>query len=382
MRSYELDRARQDAQSRRAPAAGTRGTGLRPVRPGAGGLDSGALLALQRSAGNAAVVGALDETRPAHGAGCGHEQATPPSVQRSAVRGASGHAVPVQRALSYKGEKLTLEQARGHVLGAQSAALTPAETAALSALVEDTTQNHDVSSGEELVRLLRSHLRAEWGLTPEQVDLFDRYQGGEYKTWNKALRSGKVPERYEVADKTSEMIAGLAQIAKTKQKVQRTLSFETREQFNAYARQFEEGKEYTAVQFESTTRRLGATLDLPEKAVYVVTLSIDAQGFHGGEMSSAISVVQKSEGETVFPPGARFKVTRAPEQPPEGREFSTTSPFQTYGEMTELEELDTSKQRMPTKEESRAATRALLLGGSGLSSRPAPTAGSARKRSF
>lgn len=424
MRSYEPDRTQRDAQPRRAPAARSRGTGLGPVRPGAGGLDGGALLALQRSAGNAAVVRVLDETRHAHGAGCGHEQATPPPVQRSAahevlrssgrplnaagamrrpvpaagdapgavhpspsggdaaVRGTSGHAAPVQRALTYKGEKLTLEQARGHVLGAQSAALTPSETEALSALVEDTTENHDFSSGEELVRLLRSQLRAEWGLTSEQVDLFDRYQGGEYKAWNKALRSGKVPERYQVADKTSEMIKGLAQTAKTKQKVQRTLSFETREQFNAYARQFEEGKEYTAVQFESTTRRLGATLDLPEKAVYVVTLSIDAQGYHGGEMSSAISVVQKSEGETVFPPGAKFKVTRAPEQPPEGREFSTTSPFRTTAEMTELEELDTSKQRMPTKEENRAATMVALLGGSGLPSRPAPTAGSARKKSF
>ncbi|MET8946048.1 DUF4157 domain-containing protein [Streptomyces sp. NPDC004542] len=520
MRSYEPDRAQQDARPGRAPAARSRGTGLGPVRPGAGGMDRGALLALQRSAGNAAVLRALDETEHAHGAGCGHEQTTPPAVQRStvhevlrssgrpleeplraemearlgadfsdvrmhtdsvarrsaqevnaraytsgshivvgeggadkhtlahelthvmqqregavagtetaaglsvsdpadrferaaeanataamnrpvpaageatgaahpspsggdaAVQGASGHAAPVQRALTYGGEKLTLEQARGHVLGAQSAALTPSETEALKALVEDSTQNHDLSSGEELVRLLRSQLRAEWGLTPEQIDLFDRYQGGAYKAWNKALRSGKVPERYQVAEKTSEMIKGLAQTAKTKQKVQRTLSFETREQFNAYVRQFQEGKEYTAVQFESTTRRLGATLDLPEKAVYVVTLSIDAQGHHGGEMSSVISVVQKSEGETVFPPGTRFKVTRAPEQPPEDREFTTTSPFQTTAEMTELEELDTSKQRMPTKEENRAATMAALLGGSGMPSRPAPAAGSSRKRSF
>ncbi|AZM62540.1 MULTISPECIES: ADP-ribosyltransferase [unclassified Streptomyces] len=379
MRSHKTGRTEQNARTGRAPA-----TQPTPARAGVGGLAS-EIRSLQLRVGNRAAVRILDEARHGHGAGRGHEQVTPPSVQRSAVDavlGAQGHAVPVQRAVRHESKELTLAEAREQVLQAQSAELTPSEMEALRALVEDTTQHHDVDSGEQLVRLLRSQLRDKWGLTSEQVDLLDRYQGGDYKAWNEALRSGKVTERYKVANDTSAMIKALAQTAKTKQKVKRTLSFETREQFNAYARQFEEGKEYTAVQFESTTRQLGATLHLPEKAVYVITVLIDAQGHHGGEISSVISPVRKSEGETTFPPGAKFKITRAPEQPPEDREFSTTAPFQTIAEMTELEELDASKQRMPTREEYRAATMTALLGGSGLPSRPPAGAGRARKGSF
>ncbi|MFF5721620.1 DUF4157 domain-containing protein [Streptomyces buecherae] len=499
MRSHEPDRAQQGAQPRRASAARSRGARPGPVRPAAGGLERGAPLALPRGAGNSAVVRALEETRFTDGDGSGHEQVTPPSVQRSAVhevlrssgrpleeplraemearlgadfsdvrvhtdavarrsaqeinaraytsgshivvgesgadkhtlahelthviqqregavagtetsgglsvsdpadrferaaesnaaavmrrpvpaiegpgavhpapsggdaavRGASGHAASVQRTLTFQGKELTLEEARGHVLKVQSAGLTPSEKQALGELVADT-HNHDLTKDEELVQLLRKKLRAEWGVTDGEAELFDRYQGGEYAAWNKALRSGEVTEQYSVAGKTTDMIQGLARIAKTKQLVQRKLSFETREQFLAYAKQFEEGKEYTAVQFESTTRRIGADLDLPGKAVYLVDVRIDAQGFHGGEMSSAINVVQKSEGETVFPPGTRFKVTRAPEQPPAGTEFTTTSPFKATIEMAELPDLDTSKQRMPTEQEFRKARMDKLMGG-------------------
>ncbi|MDH6522955.1 hypothetical protein M2163_000540 [Streptomyces sp. SAI-135] len=80
--------------------------------------------------------------------------------------------------MTYKGEKLTPEQARGLIRKAQSAALTWSETQALSALVDDPTQNLNLGSGEDPVRLLRSRLRTEWGLTDEQVVPFDRYQGG------------------------------------------------------------------------------------------------------------------------------------------------------------------------------------------------------------
>jgi hypothetical protein len=303
-----------------------------------------------------------------------------PSQDGEAVRGAPGHAPPVQRTLMCEGEKLTLEEAQKRVRDVQSAELTPSETEALRELVTDTNEHHELDSAEALVKLLRSRLRDKWGLTKEEVDLFDDYQGGAYKEWNKALRSGKVTERYKVRDAASGMIEGLAKTAKTRHRVKRTLSFETREDFTAYARQFKEGEEYTAVQFESTTRRLGATLELPEKAVYVVTLLIDAQGYHGGEISSVINTLRRSEGETVFPPGARFTVTKAPELPPEDKEFSTASPFQATCEMTELEELDESKQRMPSRDEYRAATMAALLGGSGLPRRPAPTGGSAAKK--
>ncbi|MFD4999713.1 eCIS core domain-containing protein [Streptomyces buecherae] len=520
MRSHEPDRAQQGAQPRRASAARSRGARPDPVRPAAGGLEKGAPLALPHGAGNAAVLRALERGQDTHGDGSDHEQATPPSVRRSAVhevlrssgrpleeplraemearlgadfsdvrvhtdtaarrsakeinaraytsgshivvgesgadkhtlahelthviqqragavagtetsgglrlsdptdrferaaeanaaavmrrpvptagtapgavhpspsggdaavRDASDHAASVQRTLTYQGKELTLEEARGHVRAAQTADPTPSETKALKALIEDPAQNRDLSSGVELVRLLRTNLRAEWGLTPEQVDLFDRYQGGEYAGWNRALRSGEVTEQYGVADQTSTMIQGLARIAKTEQLVQRTLSFETREEFLAYAKQFEEGKEYTAVQFESATRRLGATLDLPGKPVYVVDLRIEAQGFHGGEISSAINVVQKSEGETVFPPGTRFKVTKAPELPPAGQEFTTTSPFKATAEMTELPELDDSKQQMPTEQEFRKARMDKLMGEPGLSSGPTPTVKRTRQGSF
>ncbi|MFE2374384.1 hypothetical protein [Streptomyces sp. NPDC059398] len=61
------------AQEQRNDNASSRGAVRRTTRPGA----PGGLLALQRSAGNAAVVRAMEE-RHTHGAGCGHA----PSVQR------------------------------------------------------------------------------------------------------------------------------------------------------------------------------------------------------------------------------------------------------------------------------------------------------------
>ncbi|MEU9432103.1 DUF4157 domain-containing protein [Streptomyces sp. NPDC048252] len=69
---------------------------------GSGGAPSaGQLLALQRTAGNAAVVQALEQQRQAqrhtHGPSCGHHDATP--VQRHAHEPSSGHhdCAPVQR---------------------------------------------------------------------------------------------------------------------------------------------------------------------------------------------------------------------------------------------------------------------------------------------
>ncbi|WP_326575246.1 DUF4157 domain-containing protein [Streptomyces sp. NBC_00481] len=53
------------------------------VRPGGRGPD--ALVELQRTAGNAAVVRMLQQSRHQHGAGCGHPQPTAEPVQRSAV---------------------------------------------------------------------------------------------------------------------------------------------------------------------------------------------------------------------------------------------------------------------------------------------------------
>ncbi|GLZ38935.1 DUF4157 domain-containing protein [Actinokineospora sp. NBRC 105648] len=336
-------------QQRTGPVAGTdTGTGLRVSDPSD---------AFERAAEENATrvmrepVGAAVETEPV-----------------------ATHTGAVQRALTTDGQPLDRERAKAMVLQTQSAALTPSEQQALDELLEsDSTV--EVADGVALVRLLRSTLREKWGLNEHEVDLFDRYQGGEYKDWNAALRSGNVRERYQVGQKTTDMIGGLAKTAKTRQRVQRVLSFENRDQFDRYTRSFPAGGVYAAEQFESTTRKLGGELDLPGRAVYVVTLFIEAKGHHGGELSSVINTIKRSEGETVFPPGSRFEVKQAAEQP-EDREYTTTAPFRTTIELEELEDLDEDKQKMPSQAEFRKATMAAMLGGGP----PKPPGGGGRSK--
>ncbi|MBA0052417.1 DUF4157 domain-containing protein [Streptomyces sp. AJS327] len=303
---------------------------------------------------------------------------TPAAPEAAPVqRAADEETAPVQRTVTYQGQQLSLDQARKEVQNVQSAALTPAEVDGLRTLIENPDTQHTIDTDRELVRLLRSHLREDWGLTEDEVDVLDDYQGGAYKDWNKALRSGGVAEKYGVAGKTGTMIGALAKTAKTRQKVQRDLSFETRAQFDAFVSNFTQGEEYTAAQFESTSRRIGAELDLPGKAVYAVTMIIQAEGHHGGEMSSVLSTLERSEGETVFPPGAKFRVTSEPGRPSDDEQYTTTNPFRTSLEMTEIEELDKSKQQMPSFQDFRKAQNAALFGGASFGRPPTGGAGGA-----
>lgn len=82
MHAHEPQRSSGDSRrqtpvrrARTGPLPGTQATA-----PGAG-----ALLALQRAAGNAAVLRAMEQERHEHGPGCGHGEAPGTQVQRSAV---------------------------------------------------------------------------------------------------------------------------------------------------------------------------------------------------------------------------------------------------------------------------------------------------------
>ncbi|MCB5908475.1 hypothetical protein [Streptomyces pinistramenti] len=91
MHTHEPERAPAGERRQPLPQRQERGSG--PA-----GTAASALLALQRSAGNAAVVRAMEQERHVHGAGCGHPQEEPavqrsadgPSVQRAADQEDSG----------------------------------------------------------------------------------------------------------------------------------------------------------------------------------------------------------------------------------------------------------------------------------------------------
>lgn len=324
-------------------------------------LSPSEVIALQRSVGNAEVTRMLRRAPHAPGPGCGH-----PGTTQSPT---------VQRALTHQGAQLNFDDARARVLDVQSAELTVDEKQELERLVNGE-ESHEIKDSQGLVRLLRARLRTKWGLEDKEVDRFDEYQGGAYKKWNETLRGDSKAKKRAIGEETTDMIAGLAKTAKTKQKVYRTLSFGAYKEFADYIRQFEVGKEYTASQFESTTRGTG-NLDLPGQSVYVVTLHIEATGHHGGELSSAIHTIQKSEGETVFPPGTKFKVDKGPDKPEADQDYSSTHQFKTTIELEELAELDMSKQRIPTRAE---VTADMFSAGSG--SRPGGADRPARKGSF
>ncbi|MFI9429039.1 DUF4157 domain-containing protein [Streptomyces achromogenes] len=72
--------AQEPRKSEKQPQRPAQGVAARPE-----GRGSGALLGLQRSAGNAAVVRMLQHDRHQHDAGCGHQRPTSEPVQRSAV---------------------------------------------------------------------------------------------------------------------------------------------------------------------------------------------------------------------------------------------------------------------------------------------------------
>jgi Domain of unknown function (DUF4157) len=80
-----------DTERVRPPASQTAASALVAQRPaGLGAMPAASILALQRSAGNAAVSRMLEQSRHRHGPGCSHPQAGHPQaapVQRSAVRG-------------------------------------------------------------------------------------------------------------------------------------------------------------------------------------------------------------------------------------------------------------------------------------------------------
>ncbi|MFB4422854.1 DUF4157 domain-containing protein [Streptomyces sp. QL37] len=80
-----------------APQPGDRS---KPRRAAAPSTQAGRLLALQRTAGNAAVSRAVEEERHAHGPGCGHGEAAP-SGEQSAVQ----RRVSVQEAISSPGSR-------------------------------------------------------------------------------------------------------------------------------------------------------------------------------------------------------------------------------------------------------------------------------------
>ncbi|MFJ6849086.1 DUF4157 domain-containing protein [Streptomyces sp. NPDC091271] len=80
-----------------APQPGDRS---KPRRTGAPSTQAGRMLALQRTAGNAAVSRAIEEERHAHGPGCGHGEAAP-SGEQSAVQ----RRVSVQEAISSPGSR-------------------------------------------------------------------------------------------------------------------------------------------------------------------------------------------------------------------------------------------------------------------------------------
>ncbi|MFI7099054.1 DUF4157 domain-containing protein [Streptomyces sp. NPDC050161] len=85
MRAQDPGKRSDTTESRRQPRTPTP-TAAPAVGPGvAGGAEpsAAALLALQRSIGNAAASRLVDEARHRHGADCGHQEA--PAVQRSAV---------------------------------------------------------------------------------------------------------------------------------------------------------------------------------------------------------------------------------------------------------------------------------------------------------
>ncbi|MEU3415874.1 DUF4157 domain-containing protein [Streptomyces sp. NPDC006658] len=73
-------RAQEPMKSEKQPRRSANNVAARPEGPG-----SGALLGLQRTVGNAAVVRMLQRDGHRHGAGCGHERPTAEPVQRSAV---------------------------------------------------------------------------------------------------------------------------------------------------------------------------------------------------------------------------------------------------------------------------------------------------------
>ncbi|GCD40498.1 hypothetical protein [Streptomyces paromomycinus] len=56
-----------------------------PGTPTTAGSGAAALLALQRAAGNAAVLRAMEQERHTHGPGCDHHEERQDTVQRSAV---------------------------------------------------------------------------------------------------------------------------------------------------------------------------------------------------------------------------------------------------------------------------------------------------------
>lgn len=84
MRAHESDKTPRAAV--RPKAAGRAASQpLLPATLRPGGLDGASLIALQRTAGNAAVAGLLERAGSAHSETCEHQPASAPAVQRSDV---------------------------------------------------------------------------------------------------------------------------------------------------------------------------------------------------------------------------------------------------------------------------------------------------------
>ncbi|MFH9136087.1 DUF4157 domain-containing protein [Streptomyces sp. NPDC017524] len=83
MRTRDNGHAGSEAKPARGPATPTPATARQGQRPESTPVP--ALLALQRTAGNAVVARMVEESRHQHDADCGHRQTAPATVQRSAV---------------------------------------------------------------------------------------------------------------------------------------------------------------------------------------------------------------------------------------------------------------------------------------------------------
>ncbi|MEU7152214.1 DUF4157 domain-containing protein [Streptomyces sp. NPDC045456] len=92
MHAHEPERSSAESR-RRTPVRRPQSAGPGSGRPAAAGSGTAALLALQRAAGNAAVLRAMEQERHTHGPGCGHQPERQDAVQQDTVQRSAVHEV-------------------------------------------------------------------------------------------------------------------------------------------------------------------------------------------------------------------------------------------------------------------------------------------------
>ncbi len=212
----------------------------------------------------------------------------------------------IQRKIIHSGKELSL----GESVDLLRKCCAPSEYM-LSVLEEMVREEKETSveNDSDLAGKIKERARENLGITEEEQKALDKYQGPGYREMNKALREGDRLGKSNWNATAKSLDSALKKLPKPKGTVYRMVSFKTKEERDAFLKGFEgEGNVYATPQFDSTTFRPGASVQIPQ-ALYKVHMTIHIEENElGGDIASVISMPNDYEQEVLFPPGTIYHV--------------------------------------------------------------------------